>query len=132
MTAETLLAPAVVEAYPLPAEVAVVAVPVGGVARIHYPSGVVMDYAPPLPDEEWIVVVPGDKDFIGWGWSQGWFGTPRGVRNKHHALDRPVWHEAAGEVCRQGVVYVVHELQGYYSRQRWTAVSCRLGGGEHR
>ena len=132
MTAETLLAPVVVEAYPLPAEVAVVAVPVGGVARIHHPSGAVMDYAPPSAAEAWIAVVPGDKDLIGWGCVPCWYGSPRGVRNGHHQLDRAVWHDAAAQVCRQGVVYVVHELQDYYSRQRWTAVSCRTGGGDQR
>ena len=132
MTAETLLAPVVVEAYPQPAEVAVVAVPAGGVARIHYPSGVVMDYPPPLDDEAWIAVVPGDKDLIGWGCVPCWYGSPRGVRNGHHQLDRAVWHDAAAQVCRQAVVYVVHELQDYYSRQRWTAVSCRLSGGDQR
>jgi hypothetical protein len=131
VTAGTLLSPVVVDAYPQPVELAVVAVPVGGVARIHYPSGPVMDYPPPLDDEAWIAVVPGDKDLIGWGCVPCWYGSPRGVRNGRHVLDRPVWQEAARQVCRAGVVYVEYRPRLYYGRERWTAESCRIAGGEH-
>ncbi|MFE3452445.1 hypothetical protein ACFXJ8_26325 [Nonomuraea sp. NPDC059194] len=122
LLADSLLA---IDAFPLPAEVAVIAVPAGGVARVHYSHGVSLDYPLPLDDEPWIAVIPGNKELLGWGCVPCWYGSPRGVRNGKHEMDRPVWDEAARAVLRGQVVYVAHERQPYHGGERWTAVSCR-------
>lgn len=122
----------VVEVFPKETEVAVVQVPEGGVARVHHPSGV-REYTPSLVDipevASWFLVVPGDREAIGWGWSEGWYGSLRGVRNGHHRLDRDAWHQAARAVERGAVVaYVQYEARDYYGTPRWTAVGVRQDG----
>ncbi len=115
----------VVEVFPAPTEVALVRVTEGGVARVHHPSGV-RDYSDPFQP---LLVVPGDRDVIGWGWAEGWYGSLRGVRNGRHRLDRDAWH-AAARVVEQGagVAYVQYEIRDYYSKPRWTAVGVRTMG----
>lgn len=119
MTTDTM--PALVEAHPTAYEVAILKVPVGAVARVHHPAGPVREYVPPL-DIPYFVVVPGDRESIGWGWTEGWYGSLRGVRNGHVAMHREAWHAAARLLARADVVYVRYELRDYYGKPTWTAV----------
>lgn len=121
----------VVEAYPFATEVAIVALPAGAVARVHHPSGV-REYEPQLGDEAFLVVIPGDRDAIGWGWSQGWYETPRGLRRGHRPVNRDAWHAAARAIeLGAEVVYVRYEQVDYYGKSLWTAVGIRVeAGGE--
>jgi len=116
-----------VEARPSRVEVAILHLPVGCVARVHHP-GRVQEYAPQLPDVAWYAVVPGDREAIGWGWSEGWYGSLTGVRNGKHRLDRDAWHEAAKALRTSSVVYVRYEALTYYGKTRWTATSVRVEG----
>lgn len=116
----------VVEAYPSTTEVAVVSLPAGAVARVHHPSSVVREYEPQLSDEAILVVIPGDRDAIGWGYSQGWYKTPRGLRRGHRPMNRDAWHAAARAVeLGAEVVYVQYEQVDYYGKPTWTAVGIR-------
>ncbi|MEV8635667.1 hypothetical protein AB0395_28805 [Streptosporangium sp. NPDC051023] len=121
MTALTVVS--LVEARPSATEVAVVRVPAGCVVRVHHPAGV-REYAPPLPDEAWYVVIPGDRDVIGWGAVPCWGGLA-GVRNGRHALDRDAWHAAARALASTDVAYVRYEQRDHHGKQRWTAVAHR-------
>lgn len=115
----------VVEAYPSAVEVAVVRLPAGAVARVHHPSGV-REYEPQLSDEAFLVVIPGDRDAIGWGWSQGWYETLRGIRNGHRPMNREAWHAAARAVeLGAEVVYVRYERVDYHGNPMWTATGIR-------
>lgn len=129
MTAELAATALVVEAYPKAVEVAIIAVPAGGVVRVHYTSGAPVTFAAPLGENEpTIAVVPGDKDLLGWGCVPCWYDTPRGATRYRHQQDKPVWNDAMSALCRGAeVAYVKHELQTYYSRERWAAVSVRTG-----
>lgn len=116
----------VVEVFPSRTEVAIVHVPQGGVAVVHHRSGV-REYTYSLPDVPTFLVVPGDREAIGWGWSQGWYGSLRGVRNGRHRLDRQAWHDAARAVDRGAqVAYVQYETRDYHGKDRWTAVGVRV------
>ncbi|MET9339213.1 hypothetical protein [Nonomuraea sp. NPDC003804] len=128
MTAELATSPLIVDAFPEGAEVAIIAVPAGGVVRVHYESGAVVTFAPLLSDEPAIAVVPGDKDKLRWGCVPGWYTAPKWVGNDQHQQDKPVWKAAMSALCRGAeVAYVKHELQTYYSGERWAAVSFRAG-----
>jgi hypothetical protein len=118
----------VVEVFPSRTEVAIACVPQGGVAVVHHRSGV-REYTYSLPDVPMFLVAPGDREAIGWGWSEGWYGSLRGVRNGHHRLDRQAWHDAAAAVQRgASVTYVIYEQVEYFGKPRWTAVGAREGG----
>ncbi len=114
-----------VVARPAATEVAVMRIPAEGVGRVHSPAGGHRDFEPELADVAWWLVVPGDRDAIGWGWAYGWYAAIHGVRNGKHRLDRDAWHQAAREVRHGGVAYVQYEPQEYYRKQRWTAVGVR-------
>lgn len=113
-----------VEARPTATEVAILALPVGAGARVHHPDGV-REYEPAIDDVPYYVVVPGDKDAIGWGWAVGWFGGLSGIRNGRHRLDRDAWHEAAKALKAGGVAYVMYEARDYFGKPRWTATGVR-------
>lgn len=123
----------VVEVFPAATEVAVVHVPEGGIARVYHPYGV-REYsydAAGLPAAPCFLVVPGDGEAIGWGWSQGWYGSLRGVRNGHRSMNRDAWHTAA-RALQYGaeVVYVQYETRDYYGKPQWTAADVRVESGE--
>ncbi len=118
-----------VEVFPAATEVAVVELPAGVVAVVHHPGGERREYSD--PEQVQILVVPGDREAIGWGWSYGWYGSLRGVRNGRHRLDRDAWHEAARAVeAGARVAYVRYEVRDYYGKPRWTAVAVRVETGE--
>ena len=122
MNAETM--PATVRVFPFAYEVAIVKLPVGATARVHHPAGV-REYVPSLPIP-YFVVVPGDRETIGWGWAVGWYESLRGIRNGRHRLDRDAWHAAARLLARADVVYVRYEVRDYYGKPRWTAVRAEV------
>lgn len=117
----------IVEAHPAAVEVAVVHLPKGSLARVHHPAGT-QEYAPQFPDVPYYVVVPGDREAIGWGWTHGWYGSLTGIRNGHHRLNRDAWHAAARALKTAPVVYVQYEAITYYGKPRWTATSVRVEG----
>lgn len=114
----------VVQARPLLVEVAVIRLPADAVAVVHHAAGV-KEYSDPGEDQ--FLVVPGDRDTIGWGCTPCWYGSTRGVRNGRHRLDRDAWHAAARAVERDAdVAYVVYERRDYYGTPRWTATGVRV------
>jgi hypothetical protein len=124
MSAVTSLRAVVVEAFPAVHEIAIVPVPAEGSVRVHHPAGV-RTYHPELPDVPYVVVVPGDGELLGWGWSNGWYGSLAGVRNGHHRLDRDAWHAAARALQGGGVAYVAYAPRLYFGNRRWTATGYR-------
>ena len=54
------------------------------------------------------------------------FGGLAGVRNGHHTRDRALWHEAAREAAKRGVVYVAHEQRDWCGRPAWVATGLRF------
>lgn len=117
--------PVLVEASPAEYEVAILKLPVGSVARVHHPAGPVREYVPPL-DVPYFVVVPGDLETIGWGWTEGWYESLKGIRNGHLEMHREAWHAAARLLARADVVYVRYEVRDYYGKPRWTAVRAEV------
>ena len=131
MTAIVEAGARVVEVFPAATEVAVVDLPAGVVAVVHHPGGERREYSD--PDQAQILVVPGDREAIDWGWSYGWYGSLRGVRNGHRPMNRAAWHEAARAVqAGADVAYVQYEVRDYYGKPRWTAVAVRVEDGETR
>lgn len=125
MSAETRLA--TVDAFPSAYEVAILKLPIGVNARVHHPAGPVREYVPPLP-VPYFVIVPGDRETIGWGWTEGWYESLKGIRNGHLAMHREAWHAAARLLARADVVYVRYEQRDYYGKQTWTAVRADVRG----
>jgi hypothetical protein len=115
----------VVDVRPAATEVAVIHLPPGSVARVHHPAGH-RDYTGSFHDLPIIMVIPGDRDTIGWGWTHGEYFSLQRIRNGHHQLDRPVWHDAVRAVRGGGVVYIRFEQRDWYGKQRWAATGLRL------
>ena len=110
---------ALIEARPQPNEVVIVPIRPGEAIVVHRPEGQRL-YRPAV-DGTYVAVIPEDRALIGWGWSEGWYGSLTGVRNGHHRMDRDAWHAAASALKRGGVAYVTYEQRDYYGKPRWTA-----------
>lgn len=111
---------ALIEVTPAPNEVVIVPIRLGEAVLVHRPEGPRL-YRPALDDVPYVAVIPADRALIGWGWSEGWYGSLTGVRNGHHRNDRDAWHAAASALKRGGVAYVTYEQHDYYGKPRWTA-----------
>lgn len=111
-------------ARPEPYEVVVAHAPAGGVVRVHNPYGYV-EFASELPDTPLIVVVPGDREVLGWGVNVLRYLALGRIRNGRHKLDRAAWDQAHAAIRRGGLVYVHYEVTEYYGRPRWTATGIR-------
>ncbi|WP_433520064.1 hypothetical protein ACQP2T_63730 (plasmid) [Nonomuraea sp. CA-143628] len=123
MSAETM--PSLIVASPSAYEVAIIKLPVGTTARVCHPNGPVREYVPPL-DVPYFVVVPGCRETIDWGCTEGWHESLKGIRNGHLAMHREAWHAAARLLARADVVYVRYEQRDYYGKPRWTAVRAEV------
>lgn len=111
---------ALIEARPAPNEVVIAPIRAGEAVLVYRPEGARL-YRPSLDDVPYVAVIPADKALIGWGWSEGWYGSLNGVRNGHHRMDRDAWHAAASALKRGGVAYVQYVQRDYYGKPRWTA-----------
>ncbi|MER6942546.1 hypothetical protein ABT294_00860 [Nonomuraea sp. NPDC000554] len=110
---------ALIDARPQPNEVVIVPIQPGEAVVVYRPEGQRL-YRPAV-DGAYVAVIPADRKVIGWGWSEGWYGSLTGVRNGHHRLDRDAWHAAASALKRGGVAYVQYVQRDYYGKPRWTA-----------
>lgn len=106
---------------PDPYEVAIVPTSPGQGVRLHLPTGGVKVYTPTVKDVPLVAVLPGNRKLIGWGWSNGWYGSLAGVRNGKHRLDRDAWRAACHAVRDGGIAYVTYTLRTHFEEPRWTA-----------
>jgi hypothetical protein len=111
-----------IDVRPAANEVAIVPTQPGQGVRLHLPTeGREQVYTPELDDVPHWVVLPGDRERIGWGYTNGWFQSLTGVRNGHHRVNRDAWHAAANAVKGGGIAYVTYTRRDYYGKPRWTA-----------
>jgi hypothetical protein len=106
--------------------VVVANLPARAVLTVKYPDGTSRELTDDLVEGPLVVVVPGDRDALGWGAYVVHYGATRQIRNGHNRFDRPVWHEAEKAVRHGGIAYVQHEQRDYYGRSRWFAVGVRI------
>lgn len=109
-----------IDVHPAGHEVAIVPTAPGQGVRLHL-SGEERTFRPVVDDVPHVLVLPGDRALIGWGWSHGWYGSLAGVRNGHHPVDRDAWHAACKAVQGGGIAYVTYTLREYYGQPRWIA-----------
>lgn len=122
----TPIAASEIELHVGPSDVAVFSLPARTTLRAVRESGITI-YAPDSGGLDW-----GDLPIIGRVYGEAFGGVGlwtcgdlRGIRNGHFSRVRPMWHEAARQIAKGGVVYIEHELQDYHGRQVWTPVRIR-------